>query len=54
MKLNFALYGILQGRQEHLLSIEAAMPTGRHRLAVFSLIGLLSGPTRAMSLAWSS
>lgn len=42
MKFHFVLDGIPQGRQETLLSIESAMPTGRHRLAVFNLknIGL--------------
>lgn len=40
MKFHFALDGIPQGRQETLLSIEAAMPTGRHRLAVFNLKSL--------------
>src|SRR5690606_1007443 len=42
MKFHFALDGIPQGRQEALLSIESAMSTGRHRLAVFNLknIGL--------------
>lgn len=40
MKFHFALDGIPQGRQETLLSIESAMLTGRHRLAVFNLKNL--------------
>lgn len=40
MKFHFALYSIPQGRQETLLSIEEAMSTGRHRLAVFNLKNL--------------
>ena len=50
MKFHFVLDGIPQGRQETLLSIEAAMPTGRHRLAVFNLKNLnlrtSNGPER--------
>lgn len=52
MKFHFVLDGIPQGRQETLLSIEAAMPTGRHRLAVFNLKNLnlrtSNGPERCL------
>ncbi|AGZ33918.1 MAG: hypothetical protein ACOKSU_22370 [Pseudomonas sp.] len=52
MKFHFALDGIPEGRQETLLSIEAAMPTGRHRLAVFNLKSLQlrtsNGPERCL------
>lgn len=52
MKFHFALDGIPQGRQETLLSIEAAMPTGRHHLAVFNLKSLQlrtnNGPERCL------
>ncbi|MNJ24378.1 hypothetical protein D3C77_187930 [compost metagenome] len=52
MKFHFALDGIPQGSQETLLSIEAAMPTGRHRLAVFNLKNLnlrtSNGPERCL------
>lgn len=52
MKFHFALDGIPHGRQETLLSIEAAMPTGRHYLAVFNLknlqLRISNGPERCL------
>ncbi|WP_063912557.1 hypothetical protein [Pseudomonas sp. p21] len=52
MNYHFVLDGIPQGRQETLLSIEAAMPTGRHRLAVFNFkilnLRTSNGPERCL------